>query len=281
MEPDTGNILPMATLPGLTYSTEIADNDLLRNRAVSDLYEPGSVMKVVTAAAAIDAGVVTPDTTYYDSGEFVLYDASIKNWNFQAFGTQSMTGVLQNSINTGAIFMQRALGTERFLQYLDLFGFNAPTGIDLSGEAVGIMRRPEDEGWTVVDPATQSFGQSISVSPVQMATAVAAVINGGNLVTPRVVSAYIDPDGTRHDIPVDVRGRPITPETSAKLRKMMQAVVDPGFSKHPANPTMYTAGGKSGTANVPVTNGYNDRQIASFVGFAPVEDPKILSCQDR
>jgi cell division protein FtsI/penicillin-binding protein 2 len=146
----------------------------------------------------------------------------------------------------------------------------------LSGEALGIMRRPSDEGWTVVDPATQSFGQSISVTPIQMTTAFAAAINGGNLITPRFVSAYIDADGIRHEIEPEVRGHPISDESSDTIREMLNKVIDPENGFHPGNPKLYDGGGKSGTANVPVVNGYNDRQIASFIGFAPLEDPKIV-----
>ena len=275
VDPETMEILAMATSPSLQYDMELtAENlELLRNRAVTDLYEPGSVMKVITAAAAVDAGVVTPNTYYHDTGETVIYDARIKNWNNAVYGDQTMTQVLINSINTGAIYMARLLGDERFLQYIDAFGFGQPSGIDLSGEATGIMRRPADAGWTEVDTATQSFGQAISVTPIQMVAAIAAAINGGELLTPHMVKAYIDADGVRRDVVPEVRSRPISEKTSAQVREMLGQVIPPG---HPAEPNLYTAGGKSGTANVPVPTGYNDIQIASFVGFAPLDIPKIL-----
>ncbi len=275
VDPHTMEILALATSPSLQYDMELTQEnlELLRNRAVTDLYEPGSVMKVVTAAAAIDAGVVTPNTYYHDSGQTVLYDTTIKNWDDRSYGDQSMTGVLVNSINTGAIYMQQKLGQDRFVQYIDAFGFGQPSGIDLSGEATGIMRRPEDEGWTVIDLATQSFGQAISVTPIQMVAAIAATINGGELLTPHMVRSFIGADGTRQDVAPAVRSRPISADTSAKVRKMLGEVIYPG---HPAEPNLYKAGGKSGTANVPVPTGYNDVQIASFVGFAPLDDPEIL-----
>lgn len=275
VDPQTMEILALSTSPSLGYETELTEEnlDLLRNPAVTDLYEPGSVMKVVTAAAAIDAGVVEPDTYYHDSGETVIYDATIKNWDNHVYGDQTMTGVLVNSINTGAIYMARLLGDERFLQYIDAFGFGQPSGIDLSGEATGIMRRPDDEGWTEVDTATQSFGQAISVTPIQMVSAIAATINGGRLLTPHIVKSFIDADGVRRDVAPEVRSQPISAETSAKVRQMLGEVIYPG---HPAEPNLYRAGGKSGTANVPVPTGYNDVQIASFVGFAPLDDPKVL-----
>lgn len=278
MDPTTGEILALASSPGLKYSTldaESPDLSLLRNRAVTDLYEPGSVMKAVTAASAVDAGVVTPDTWYVDTGYAYIGDKVIKNWQDNVYGSQTMTGVLQNSINTGAIFMMNRLGPDRFMTYLDAFGFGVPTGIELQGEAGGIFRRPGDDGWSVVDPATQSFGQAISVTPVQMATALSAVINGGNLVKPHLVKSVIDQAGHRHETPITVVDRAISAQSSATLREMLKAVVNPGW-RHPGQPRDYIAGGKSATANVPVSNGYDDTQIASFAGFAPVTSPRIL-----
>lgn len=279
MDPNSGDILALASEPSLRFSTlDLSDESqiaLLRNRAVTDMYEPGSVMKVITAAAAIDAGVVTPDTTYVDTGVAVVAGVPIRNWDYNVYGEQTMTGVLQHSINTGAIFMVERLGAERFHQYLDAFGFGRRTGIELTGEAPGIFRRPNDPDWSPVDLATQSFGQAISVTPLQMAVAIAAAINGGNLLEPHLVEAYITPDGTYKPVPTKVIGRAISERTSALIREMMGAVVNPGWY-HPADPPSYTAGGKSGTANVPVVNGYNDRQIASFVGFAPLDEPRIL-----
>ena len=279
MDPRSGEILALATTPGLLYSTldlsDAAQADLLRNRAVTDVYEPGSVMKVITTAAAIDAGLVSPDTEYVDTGVAKIYEVEIKNWSDGVYGTQTMTGVLQHSINTGAIFMAEKLGAVGFQEYLDAFGFGRATGIDLNGEALGILRRPDDLLWSPVDLATQAFGQSISVTPIQLATAVGAAINGGLLLRPRLVSATVAADGTERDHRTEVLGRPISPESSDTIRTMLGAVIDPGWF-HPGKPRLYTAGGKSGTANVPIPNGYDDSQIASFVGFAPLDEPQIL-----
>ena len=279
MDPRSGEILALATTPGLLYSTlDLSDArqaDLLRNRAVTDLYEPGSVMKVITTAAAIDAGLVSPDTEYVDTGIVRIYEVEIRNWSDGVYGTQTMTGVLQHSINTGAVFMAEKLGAHRFQEYLDAFGFGKATGIDLNGEATGILRRPDDPLWSPVDLATQSFGQAISVTPIQMAAAVGAAINGGLLLRPRLVSATVAADGAARDHRTEVLGRPISPESSHTIRAMLGAVIDPGWF-HPGKPRLYTAGGKSGTASVPIPNGYDDSQIASFVGFAPLDDPQIL-----
>lgn len=284
IDPMSGEILAMATSPGTRYSTLKADLEkgedalsILNNKAVTDLYEPGSVMKIITAAAAIDAGVVTPGTTYVDNGVVYIENVPLKNWDDGVYGTQTMTGVLQNSINTGAVFMQQALGTERFQKYLDAFGFGKPTGVDLLGEATGIFRRPDDPGYSPVDVATQSFGQSISVTPLQMLQAVAATINGGNLITPHIVKERVQADGSRTPVRPAVVGRAISSATSDSVRQMLGEVVSQDPDGWGRNPSRYTAGGKSGTANVPVWGSYNDEtQIASFIGFAPLDNPRIL-----
>lgn len=277
MDPSSGEILAAATLPGLQYSTldlsDPAQVELFRNRAVTDLYEPGSVMKVITAASAIDAGAVTPNTTYTDTGVVDLFGTRIYNWEYRSYGTQTMTGVLEQSINSGAVFMAEKLGATRFHQYLADFGFGRPTGIDVSGEAAGTFRTPADSGWSPIDLATQSFGQSISVTPVQMLSAVAAAINGGKLYRPHLVRAFIDSAGNREDLAPEVIAEPITTETSARIREMLGSVVEVNRVPMPKN---YTAGGKSGTANVAIPNGYDERHVASFVGFAPLEDPEII-----
>jgi cell division protein FtsI/penicillin-binding protein 2 len=279
MDPRNGEILALATYPRLDFgSLDLSDPEdvkLLRNSAVSDVYEPGSVMKVITTAAAIDAGLVTPETTFEDTGIAYVYGIPIFNWNNGVYGEQTMTGVLQQSINTGAVFMMEKLGVGLFHEYLEAFGFGKPTGIDLSGEATGIVRHPTDPDWSPVDAAAQSFGQAISVTPIQIVSALAAVINGGQLIEPRLVKALVARDGTRREVPAEVVGQPISAETSATMREMLGSVVDPGWY-HPAKPRLYTAGGKSGTANVPIDASYDETQIVSFAGFAPVGDPRVL-----
>ncbi|MEX2081904.1 MAG: penicillin-binding protein 2, partial [Dehalococcoidia bacterium] len=280
MVPSTGEILALCTVPRLQFSSLNLDDpaqiELFRNRAVTDLYEPGSVMKVITTAAAIDQGVVSPGTTYVDNGETFVEGVQIRIWDYRVYGTQTMTGVLQHSINTGAVFMVDQLGARVFHQYLQAFGFGQPTGIDLDGEASGVFRTPADPGWSPVDLATQSFGQAISVTPLQMVAAVAAVINGGNLVPPPLVKAYVTGDGARQEVQTQVLGHPISEATSQTMREMLTQVVMPAERYYPGRPDLYTAGGKSGTANVYVYNGFDERDIASFVGFAPAENPEIL-----
>ena len=280
MDPNSGEVLAQATTPRLKFSTlDLSDPnqmELLKNTAVTDLYEPGSVMKVITAASAINAGAVTPETTYVDTGVIHIYETTLRNWDSRVYGEQTMTGVLQNSINTGAVTMMQWMGERKFVAYLDKFGFGKPTGIELQGEPGGIFRKPGDRGWSPVDAATQSFGQAISVTPIQMVTAFAAAINGGNLLKPRLVKGVVGADGHVQATAPAIVSQPIRPETSAQLRYMLEQVVMPPERYHQGRPKLYTAGGKSGTANIPVSNGYNDRQIASFIGFAPVESPRVV-----
>ena len=279
LDPNTGHILAFATSPRLLYSELDLDDPekvrLLRNVGISDLFEPGSVMKVITAAAAINSGAVNPDTTYIDTGSVIIEDREIKNWQDNIYGEQTMTEVLQRSINTGAVFMAQEVGVLAFHNYLDAFGFGKPTGVDFPGEATGLLRKPGDSDWSAVDLATQSFGQSISVTPLQMVMAVAAAINGGRLLEPRFVRATISPEGVRTEIAPVVVGAPIRPDSSAIIREMLgKVVMESGY--HPAEPDKYTAGGKSGTANVAVNAVYDDTQIISFVEFAPLDNPEIL-----
>lgn len=280
MDPNNGEVLALATQPSLRFSTlnllDPAQVELMRNRAVTDMYEPGSVMKVITAAAAIDAGVVGPATTFRDDGEVDIHGVSIRNWDYRVYGESTMTEVLQHSINTGSIFMAEKLGSTLFHDYLEAFGFTEPTGIELSGEAGGVFRTPENPGWSPVDLATQSFGQAISVTPLQVTNAFAATINGGRLFEPRLVRAYVGANGVREEVPPKVIGRPISEATSRTMRQMLEEVVDPGWPTL-ATPKNYTAGGKSGTANVPIPTGsYDDTQVASFIGYAPAEQPRVV-----
>jgi cell division protein FtsI/penicillin-binding protein 2 len=275
MEPETGEILAMASRPSFQLSKlnlqDEAQIDLFRNRAVTDVYPPGSVMKTVTMATAIDLGVVTPDTTYFDSGEALVEGGeSIRNWDFSAHGTTTMTQLLQYSLNTGAVWLARATGAERFYEYQQRFGFGEPTDIGLGGEASGVLRTHHDEGWYPVDLATNSFGQGTAVTPLQMVTAVSTLVNGGQLMRPYIVKEVDGPEGHRRYEPVVVR-QAVSEETSRTLVQMMQAVVD-GMPEHQGKVPGYRVGGKTGTTT------FSDRAetIASFIGFIPADDPRFV-----
>lgn len=276
-DPRTGAILAMVTRPSFDVRRLDLSGDvnlaLLRNRTIADQYEPGSVFKLITMAAALDRGVVSPGTTYNDSGMFRVYDSEIKNWDLKAYGTQTMTQVLQRSLNTGSAWVSQVLGPQRFYEYVAAFGFGEPTRVGLSGEATGTYRTPDNKQWSPVDLATNSFGQGISVTPLQLITAISAIANGGNLMRPYVVQEVVGSGKREVTKPKAVR-RVISEETSRTMRSMMHDVVDdvPG---HRAQVARYNIGGKSGTANI-ASDSYKLQTIASFVGVAPADNPQFV-----
>ena len=276
MDPKTGEILALASRPSFRLTEldleDASQTPLFRNRVVTDAYAPGSVMKIITMAAAIDLGLVTPETTYYDSGvASVPGGHSIYNWDFSSNGTTTATEILQRSINTGAVWLAGLLGADRFYDYVRRFGFGEATHAGLGGEAAGLVRTNEDDGWYPGDLATNSFGQGIAVTPLQMISAAAALVNGGLLMRPYIVKEVAGPDGRRAYEPVVVR-RVVTEETSRMLVQMMEAVVEDERRDHPARVSGYQVGGKTGTST------FADREetITSFVGFTPVRDPRFI-----
>ena len=280
MEPHTGDILAIASSPSFDVTNPnlgdpALELSLFRNRTVTDVYEPGSVFKVVTMAAAIDAGVVTPDTTFVDTGAIVVGARTIRNFDLSFHGRQTMTQILQRSLNTGAAWVTQQLGADLFYWYLRQFGFNKSTNSGFAGEASGIVKEPGNLFWSPVDLATNSFGQGVSVTPLQIVRAMAVIANGGNLVRPRIVRAVITQDGVRA-VPTVIEGRAIREDTAAQLRVMMQAVVD-GVAGHPAQTPGWPVAGKSGTSDVAEDGAYLEGEsIASFTGFAPAHDPRVV-----
>jgi cell division protein FtsI/penicillin-binding protein 2 len=278
MEPNTGAILAMASRPSFRFSTldlNSGNFDLYKNRAVTDLYEPGSVLKTVTMATAIDLGLVTPGTTYFDSGTVEKGGYTFKNWDFSANGTTTMTQLLQKSLNTGAIWLSDLIGPTKLYEGLKRFGFGESTHSGLSGEATGLMRTNQDAGWYASDLATNSYGQGIAATPLQVITAISSIINGGNLMRPYIVEEVNGANGRRVYEPVVAR-RVISAQTSATMVKMMNDVVD-GVPAHGAQVKGYHVGGKTGTTLVSIPTGYQlDSTLATFVGFAPVEAPAFI-----
>jgi cell division protein FtsI/penicillin-binding protein 2 len=278
MDPKTGAILGMASRPSFKLSElslDTPDLSLYKNRAVTDLYEPGSVMKTITMATAIDLGLVTPNTTYYDSGTVEKGGYTFKNWDFSANGIQTMTQVLQKSLNTGAIWVSDLIGANNLYASLARFGFGQSTRSGLGGEADGLVRTNKEDGWYSSDLATNSYGQGIAATPLQVITAISSLINGGKLMRPYIISEVDGPDGRRTYDPVVVR-QTISPETSATMVQMMNDVVD-GVPLHGGKVKGYNVGGKTGTTLVSIPTGYAlDSTIASFVGFAPAEDPAFI-----
>jgi cell division protein FtsI/penicillin-binding protein 2 len=278
MDPMTGAILGMASRPSFKLSELDLDNpqqEFYRNRAVTDAYEPGSVMKVITMATAIDLGLVNPNTTYYDAGTVEKGGYTFANWDFSANGEQTMTQLLQKSLNTGAIWLSDLIGPERLYESIERFGFGESTFSGLGGESAGLLRTYQDPEWYAADLATNSYGQGIAATPLQVITAIASVINGGNLMRPYIVEEIDGPDGRRVYEPVVVR-QTVSAATSATMVEMMHQVVD-GVTGHRAQVEGYDVGGKTGTTLVSIPTGYAlDSTLATFVGFAPADDPAIL-----
>jgi cell division protein FtsI/penicillin-binding protein 2 len=279
MEPATGAILAMASLPSFDVAArtpyEANAQDLYKPVMVTDTYEPGSVMKLVTLAAALNENVVNPSTPFFDSGIATINGVSIRNWDGSARGNVTVREIIRYSLNTGSQWMAGLVGPDRFYSYLDAFGFGKPTGVRLNGEAAGHFRRPGDAGWSQLDLATNSYGQSITVTPLQMITAVAALANNGVLVQPQLVREMHRADGTHVVAPVERRAV-VTPETARTAVQIMEFTWN-----QPALQTQHIPGyrlaAKSGTADIPGDGRYNvNKTYASFVGFGPLPDPRFV-----
>ncbi len=235
-----------------------------------------SVFKPLTLAAAINEEVVTTQTTFTDTG---AVDAScskpIQNANDRSYGLQTMVGVLENSINTGMVFAVRKVGKVKFREYVEKFGFGVKEGMELdtevSGNIASLSERKDDK----VDcyTATASFGQGITATPLQMITAISSIANGGVLMKPYIVEEIRHGETAEHIKPKEVR-RVMTTRTASLVAGMMASVVDRGQAKSARVPGYYVAG-KTGTAQIPGPGGYSEETNHTFVGFAPVEDPKF------
>lgn len=279
MNPKTGEIIAMANTPSYDPSAfrdvKTSDAYLFDNPTISYLWEPGSIFKDLVMGAALDTGVVTPDTQS-DFPESVTVDGHVIETALRkAYGVENMTDILKNSDNVAMVWVANKLGNDKMYNYLQKFGFGQPTNIDLQNEAVGKVL-PESQ-WRNINRATIAFGQGISVTPIQMVTAYSAIANNGRLVQPRVVHAIITPDGKRTEVPTIEGERVLKPETAKTLRDMMVATVL--FAHNRAGTPGYKVGGKTGTAQIPdpVNGGYiADAYNHSFVGMAPSDDPKYV-----
>ncbi len=277
MEPQTGAVLAMCSYPDFDPANlkDVSDVSVFNNPAVFGSYEPGSVFKAVTMAAGIDAGKVGPKTTYTDKGEEKIDDFTIKNSDYKAHGVQTMTQVLELSLNTGTIFVQRQLGKKAFQEYVKAFGFGTKTDVGLKPESAGDISPLDRKG--EVFAATISYGQGMTVTPMQMVSAYATLANKGAFMKPYLVSEIIHEDGKIEKIePVKV-GQPVSARTAQLVSGMLVSVIEHGHGQKAGVPGYWVAG-KTGTAQVPKKNGrgYEEgKVIASFLGFAPAENPKF------
>lgn len=277
LDPVTGKIYAMCGAPDFTPSKygEAASIEVFNNPAIFNAYEPGSIFKPITMAAALDTAQVTPSSTYEDTGEVVISDHTIKNSDEKAHGIQTMTQALEQSLNTGMIYAMRQAGQDTFVDYVKSFGFGERTGVELSVESPGNISSldlgPE------IYAATGSFGQGITVTPLQMAAAYGAIANGGVLKRPYLVEEVRYPDGRVEQTKVQEVRRVMEEKHARLLGAMLVAVIEHGHGGRAGAEGYYMAG-KTGTAQVPRTDGkgyYDDVTIGSFAGFGPVEDPKF------
>ncbi|HEX2037925.1 MAG TPA: penicillin-binding protein 2 [Chloroflexota bacterium] len=281
MEPSTGAILAMASRPAFDpnrYPEFAARPEVFANPAVTFQYEPGSTFKLITVAAAVNERVVTPHTTFMDNGALSVGGYVIHNWDGKANGLSTIVQLLEKSSNIGASWVAFQTGKERFYRYVTAFGFGQPTGIDLQGEASGLVKDYTSKDWGEIDLVTNSYGQAISVTPIQMITAVAAIANGGILMKPHVVKEVLDPhtDKVVHRTQPQIARQVINRDTAATMLQMMINAAENGETRGALVPG-YHVGGKTGTASIPVNGAYDPTQtIASFVGVVPASDPKFV-----
>ena len=284
MDPKTGDILAMANRPDFDPNDPPRElgyegmEAFVKNIAVKDNMDPGSTFKIVTAASALEAGVVTTNSTFNDPGYRMVDGVKIKCWKTGGHGHETFYQAVQNSCNPAFMDMSMGLGVERFYDFLTAFGFGNRTGVDIAGEEKGVLMN--EESVKKVDLARMGFGQAIAVTPLQLINAVSAVINGGALMEPRLVKALEFDDGTEQAYqemePVKVR-QVISPATSEIMRDVLLSVVSEGSGKKAYIPG-YRVGGKTGTAQKYNPGGgiKQGAVIASFIGFAPAEDPQVV-----
>lgn len=295
MNPKTGDILAMATYPSYnlnepyTINNEELKNNwenieqseksknlqaMWRNKAISDTYEPGSVFKLITASSAIEEGITDTDNSgeFNCTGAITIAGARIKCWRYyRPHGSESLRQGLMNSCNPVFIGLGQKIGVETYYKYLNKFGLLSKTGVMLPGEANSIFIAENKCG--PVELATISFGQRFEITPIQLATAISSIANGGNLLTPRIVKYTIDSvTGEKIETPVQNKGTVISKETSDKVLSMMESVVSEGTGKN-AKVQGYRIGGKTGTSEDGVNTG---KYVTSFCGVAPIDNPQIV-----
>ena len=279
MNPRNGEILAMAATPRMDLNNygnyfSLYDDGSQYNRSIGMTYEPGSVLKVLTMAAALDAGTVRPETTFIDTGAIEVGGITIQNWNRDAWGEQNMVGCLQHSLNVCLAWISSQMGTQAFYGYMERFGIGHPTGIDLSGEASGRLKVPGDGDWYPVDLGTNAFGQGIAVTPIQMLMAASAIANEGKMATPHVLYSMLR-DGHQYNVPSQYAGSPISVETARTLNEMLAVSLEEESSL--ALLPGYRLAGKTGTAQIPTEYGYDAFHTnVSFVGWGPVDDPQFM-----
>ena len=278
MNPKTGGIMAMANYPDFDPNEygKVPDASFYANSALSSDYEPGSVFKPLTVAAALNEGKISPDTTYEDMGVVKIDEFNIKNSDGKANGIMNITQILEKSLNTGMIFIEQQLGHSKFRDYVHRFGFGKKTGIELPNEILGNLDNLEKKGDVFF--ATSSYGQGHTVTPIQLVSAYTALANGGKMMKPFIIHKTVYENGREEVTEPEKVGQVIDTKTAAQVSAMLVNVVENGHGKRAAVPGYYIAG-KTGTAQVPYRDraGYDpNKNIGSFIGYGPVDNPQFL-----
>lgn len=275
VNPKTMAILSLVCLPD--YDLEkyyLFNENFYKNLAISELYEPGSVFKPLIVAAGLEEKKIKPNDIYNETGQVSVGEYNIKTWNDKYEGKISMTRILEKSSNVGMVYIGEKLGNKKIYNYLEKFRFGKNTNIDLEGEASGYLKPVNS--WYPIDYATVTFGQGIAVTPIQMIRAFASIINGGYLMKPYLVQKIVSENKTT-EIKPKVEQRIFSQNTSDVIKKMLVSTVENAEAKWD-RPKGYAIGGKTGTAQVAIKGHYDaSKTIASFIGFAPANDPKFLT----
>ncbi len=280
MDPKTGEIVGMAVSPtfDLNAFNKEKDASIFANPLVENVYEIGSIIKPLTVAAGLDAGVITPQTTYYDTGEITLDQKTIRNYDGKARGTTDMQQILSQSLNLGASFVAQKLGPEGMRTYfLDKYKLGVETGIDLPGEVHGLMAGLQSP--RKVEYSTASFGQGIAMSPISIVRALATLANGGRLVTPHLAKAIRYDTGYTHTLSWPTDEQVLKPQTSTQISRMLTEVVDKALADGKIKIERYSVAAKTGTAQIANPNGggyYADRFLHSFFGYFPSYDARFI-----
>ena len=271
MDPQSGEIRAMAGYPSFDPNkyNEVDDIKVYQNLNISEAYEPGSVFKIITMAAGLDSQAVEPDTTYEDTGSVVIGQEVIRNASNKVYGIVNMTGVLENSINCGAVYVALETGHEKFRDYVKKFAFGQVTNIELAGESTGDISSLENKG--DIYTATAAFGQGITVTPLQLAQAFSTIVNNGKAVKPRIINYGKSEIGEK----INDSQQVISEKTAQVLKAMMVSVVENGHSKG-AQIAGYHIGGKTGTAEIAGHGGYTSENNHTFAGFGPLENTKFV-----
>lgn len=276
MDPKTGRIIAMASYPTFDprFYFEYENKDFV-NPFISSLYEPGSTFKPIVMSSALNSKVVKPDTKCnICSGPVKVSGYDIHTWDDKYYPNINMVSVIQHSDNTGMVFVAQKLGLEKMISYLSRFGIGDDTQIDLQGE-VSATLKPSSQ-WYAVDLATTSFGQGISITPIELLDAISTIANDGVRMQPQVVKAVVNPDNSAIPINPKVLDTPISPATAKIMAEIMVNAVNKGEASF-ARLKGYRIAGKTGTASIPIAGHYDPNQtIASFEGFAPAENPKFV-----